>query len=98
MDGTGGVDYIVCDEENGLMAICQGYGLYLFETEGYGCVAYADDGMVYLKDNASILLSNNRSTIYRTHYKNCKALMEEAEKQFPGAELSDEKKVKYNIN
>lgn len=97
MDGSGSVDHIVCDDESGLLAICQGYGLFLFETGGYGCVAYADNGMVYLKDNDSILLSNDRRTICRTYYKDYKTLKEEAHRQFPGASLSDEKKVKYNI-
>ncbi len=97
MDGSGSVDHIVCDDESGLLAICQGYGLFLFETDGYGCVAYADNGMVYLKDNDSILLSNDRRTISRTYYKDYKTLKEEAHRQFPGASLSDEKKVKYNI-
>ena len=97
MDGSGSVDHIVCDDESGLLAICQGYGLFLFETGGYGCVAYADNGMFYLKDNDSILLSNDRRTICRTYYKDYKTLKEEAHRQFPGASLSDEKKVKYNI-
>ena len=98
MDSSATVDHLVCDDENGLMAICTGYGLYLFETDGYGCVAYADHGLMYLKANKSILLSSDRKLIERTYYKNYEALIKEAEKQFPGAELSDEKKVKYNIN
>jgi hypothetical protein len=38
------VEYISCDDESGLMAVSQGYSLFLFETAGYGCVAYAEDG------------------------------------------------------
>ncbi|MBR6486875.1 MAG: WD40 repeat domain-containing protein, partial [Lachnospiraceae bacterium] len=98
MDSSATVDHLVCDDENGLMAICTGYGLFLFETDGYGCVAYADHGLMYLKANKSILLSSDRKLIERTYYKDYEALIKEAEKQFPGAELSDEKKVKYNIN
>ena len=98
MDGTSSVSYLVCDEDSGLMAICQGAGVFLFETNGYGCVAYAGDGLTYLKQNDSILLSNNMSTVERIYYKDYKTLIEEAKKQFPGAELSDEKRVKYNIN
>ena len=98
MDGTGIVDYIVCDEEHGLMAVCQGYNLLLFKTPEYGCVAYAGDGIFYLKPDASILISHDRQEVHKTYYKDYKKLMEEAAKQFPGATLSDEKKVKYNIN
>lgn len=98
IDGTGIVDYIVCNEESNLIAVCQGYDLFLFETEGYGCVAYAGDGVFYLKTNDSILLSRNRRDVHRIYYKDYKKLMEEACKQFPGAALNDEKKAKYNIN
>lgn len=98
MDGTGIVDYIVCDEESNLMAVCQGYDLLLFKTPDYGCVAYASDGIFYLKNNDSILISHNRQDVHRTYYKDYKKLMDEAAKQFPGAALSEEKKVKYNIN
>ncbi|MBR5359765.1 MAG: hypothetical protein IK123_02645, partial [Lachnospiraceae bacterium] len=98
IDGTGTVDYLVCDEESGLMAICQGYDLFLFETKGYGCVAYASDGVLYLKNNDAIILAHNRKDAKRTYYKDYKKLLEEAAKQFPGAQLSEEKMVKYNIN
>lgn len=98
MDIYATVDYIVCDEDSDLMAVCTGYGLLLYETGSYGCVAYADEGLFYLKDNNSILLSRNRMEIKRTYYKDYKKLMEEARKQFPGATLNDEKKAKYNIN
>nr|MCR5356881.1 hypothetical protein [Lachnospiraceae bacterium] len=98
MDSPATIDHIVCDEDSGLMAICQGYGLYLLETKGYGCVAYASRGLLYLKSNDSILLSTDRKTVERTFYKDYKALIKEAQKQFPGAKLSDEEKIKYNIN
>lgn len=98
IDGTGIVQYIVCDDESGLMAVCQGSDLHLFETGTYGHVARADDGIFYLKSNDSILLSFNRRDVHRTYYKDYKKLMEEVGKQFPGAALSEEKKVKYNIN
>ena len=92
------VDFIVCDDESGLMAVCTGYGLMLYETGSYGCVAMVDDGLVYLKNNDSVLISRNRAEIKRTYYKDYKALTEEARKQFPEAKLSEEKKVKYNVN
>ena len=98
MDGTGIVDYIVCDEESDLMAVCQGSDLFIFKTPEYGCVAYAADGIFYLKNSDSILISHNRQDVHKTYYKDYKKLIEEAYKQFPGAKLSDEKKAKYNIN
>ena len=95
---TGTASWIVCDEDSGLMAVCLLDSLYLYETEGYGCIANASDGLAYFKSNDSILLSFDNMEIKRTFYKDYRALMEEAKRQFPGAALSDEKKVKYNIN
>ncbi|MCR5002280.1 MAG: toll/interleukin-1 receptor domain-containing protein [Lachnospiraceae bacterium] len=97
-NAAGTVSWIVCDEDRGLMAVCLLDSLYLYETAGYGCIANAGDGLAYFKSNDSILLSFDKMEIKRTFYKDYKALMEEAKRQFPGAALSDEKKVKYNIN
>ncbi|MBP5383883.1 MAG: toll/interleukin-1 receptor domain-containing protein [Lachnospiraceae bacterium] len=95
-DGT--ISYIVCDDESNLMAVCTGQSLFLYETKGYARVAYAEDGLVFLKSNDSVLVSIDRQDIKRTYYKDYKKLMEEAKKQFPGASLSDEKKTRYNVD
>lgn len=97
-DGNGNIHYIVCDEENGLMAACTGLSVFLFETNGYGLVAFAEDGILYLKNKASILLSIDRTKIKRTYYKDYKKLVEEAKKQFPDASLSAEKRTRYNVD
>ncbi|WP_044913749.1 toll/interleukin-1 receptor domain-containing protein [Butyrivibrio sp. WCE2006] len=89
---------IVCDEDSKLMAVCSGYGMLLYETDTYGCVADIDRGMAYFSDDDSILISSDRMDLKCTQYKNYKQLIEEAKKQFAGAVLSAEKKVKYNIN
>ncbi|MBO4904925.1 MAG: TIR domain-containing protein [Lachnospiraceae bacterium] len=98
IEGDGSISHIVCDDESKLMAVCTGASVFLFETRGYGCVAYAEDGLLYLKSNDSILVSIDRINIRRTYYKDYKKLMEEARKQFPGAELSAEKKTRYNVD
>ena len=98
LESDGTIDHIVCDDKNGLMAVCTGSSLFLFETESYGIVAYAEDGLLYLKSNGSILVSMDRAEIRRTYYKDYRKLIEEAKKQFPGASLSDEKKTRYNVD
>ena len=98
INAEGSLGFIICDEDSNLMAACLTNSLYLYETEGYGCVAYADKGQAYLKGNDSILINDDRKNIKRTYYKDYRKLMEEAKKQFPGATLDDEKRVKYNIN
>ena len=97
LDGSGSINYIVCDDESGLMAICEGYSTLLLETKGFGRVAYADDGITYLKNNNSILLTIDMMEIKRTYYKDYKELVKEAREQFPEASLSDEKRARYNI-
>ncbi|WP_029320797.1 TIR domain-containing protein [Butyrivibrio sp. AE3004] len=89
---------IICDEDSNLMAACSGYGMLLYETNNYGCVADIDRGMLYLGGEDSILISSDRMNIKRTHYKNYKELIDEAKKQFSDSVLSSEKQVKYNIN
>ena len=98
IDTSATVRQIICDEEDNLMALSVGYGTMLYETKGYGCVGFAQEGMFYLKSNNSILVSSDQTEVMRTYYKNYKQLVEEAKRQFPGAELSEEKKAKYNIN
>jgi WD40 repeat protein len=98
IDTSATVRQIICDEEDNLMALSVGYGTMLYETQGYGCVGFAQEGMFYLKSNNSILVSSDQTEVKRTYYKNYKQLVEEAKRQFPGAELTEEKKAKYNIN
>lgn len=98
MNASGSLGFIICDEDSSLMAACLTSSLLLYETEGYGCVAYADHGLAYLKSSDSILLSSDGMEFKRTDYKDYVTLIEEAKKQFPNASLDDEKKVKYNIN
>ncbi len=98
MDVGSKISHITCDDDDNLMAVCFGQGVLLFETETYGCVAESIYGLLYLKDDNSILVSFDEQVIKKTHYKNYSALIEDAKKQFPGAELSEEKKIKYNIN
>ncbi len=98
INASGTVSWISCDEDSGLMAVCLLDSLYLYETAGYGCIAHAEDGLAYFKSNDSLVLSFDKMDIKRTFYKDYRTLMEEAKKQFPGAALSEEEKVKYNIN
>ena len=98
VESDGSISFIVCDDDSSLMAVCTGVSLFLFETKGYGNVAYAEDGFVFLKSNDSILVSIDRTEVRRTYYKDYKKLVEEAKKQFPNATLSDEKKTRYNVD
>ncbi len=98
MDASASVSRLICDEDSSLMAVCTGYGIYLYETGNYGCVGYAEDGILYLKEDDSILLSTDGKTIKKCHYKDYKELMQEAGRQFPDAALTEEKRAMYNVD
>jgi len=97
IDGITEADSIICDDTDSIMAVCDGIYVYLFETGGYGLKARIEDGLIYLKSDNSAILCYDGRYMYKTFYKDHKTLIEEAGRQFPDAELSDEQKVKYNI-
>ncbi len=97
-EGYGELKEIICNTEKGFMAACDGSNAVLFETEGYRTVAEVPDAVAYIKDENGFLLCRSNRRYCETSYKDYEALRKESDVQFPGAELSDEKKVQYNIN
>ena len=97
MDGL--IDYIVEDEENGLLALDSGKLVVMLETSKYAVVAdcVSSFGVTYCKGKKSFILSGY-SNLYSIEYKDYKKLCEEARRQFGDAELSDEKKILYNVD
>ncbi len=79
------------------MAICDGAYLYLLNSDDYGVCAKIDGGKALFSSDNSILITTG-SKLYSTFYKDYKALLREARKQFPEAKLTEEKRVKYNMN
>ena len=51
----------------------------------------------YCKDNKTFILAQ-ADGLYSMEYKDYKKLCEEARRQFGDAELSDEKKILYNVD
>ncbi len=98
-DMGGLIQYIVEDEENGLLALDSGKVLALFETSKYAVVAdiLCSKGVTYCKDNKTFILAK-ADGLYSMEYKDYKKLCEEARRQFGDAELSDEKKILYNVD
>ena len=91
------IKYMLYDDADGKVAIVSGYSLYLVDTENYGLCAHVPDCVAYIKDTNSFI-QYYKGNVYRTYYKDYKMLIEETERQFPGAELSNAEKVEYNIN
>lgn len=83
-------------EDDGRIALCDNYTVSLVDAEEFGRLAYVEDGITYLAAKKLFILSVKKN-VWTTGYKDYKALLEEAKRQFPGAVLSEEKRVMYNI-
>ncbi len=81
---------------DGYIAVTDILYMYLIDTEHYGICAAVPYGAVYIPSEKSFILSDS-GHLYSVPHKDYKALIEEAKKQFPGAVLTDEEKVKYNL-
>ena len=84
------------DTEDGLLAVCTGNSIQLYNEEDFGILANVEHGTAFFRGNNLFFLGG--STKHGTlPYKNYKILLDEAKEAFPFSALSDEKKVKYNI-
>ena len=81
---------------DGYIALSDVLNMYLLDTEHYGICATVLYGAVYIPSDKTFILSN-AGHLYSVPHKDYKALKEEAYKQFPGASLTDEEKVRYNL-
>ncbi|MBR7021752.1 MAG: TIR domain-containing protein [Lachnospiraceae bacterium] len=88
------VSYMI--EEGERIAVCDNYTVSLIDAESFGRLAYVADAVTYLAPDKTFILVDGREA-WSAKYKDYKELLAEAEKQFPGASLSEEKKVTYNI-
>lgn len=84
-------------EDGGIIALCDNYTVSLVDAESFGRLAYVPDAIAYLAGTREFLLADGTDAWFAP-YKDYRALLAEAQKQFPGAELSAEKKVEYNID
>ena len=88
---------MICDTEDGLMAVMGNDELYLFETEGYGCKAFVQDGIAFLKKDNTFVLNPDNRHMFMTKYKDYTSLIKEADRQFKDSALDEIRKVKYNV-
>ncbi len=91
------VSFIVDAPEQGHLAVCTGYDTALLETQSYAQIADVPYGVVYLPGEGYFIQQYSKN-IYRTHYKDATALLEELARQFPGEALTDAEKAAYNID
>jgi WD40 repeat protein len=84
------------DIKDGLLAVCTGKTIYLFNEEDFGILALVDHGTAFFTESNLFFLGGSK-TFGTIPYKNYKILLDEAKEAFPFSALSDEKKVKYNI-
>ena len=87
----------IVQSDDGYIGICDIAHYFLIEPENFGICAQVTEGAAYIPSDKTFIISSS-GTLYSVPFKDYKALIEEAKKQFPGAELTTEEKVKYNIN
>ncbi|MBO4653259.1 MAG: TIR domain-containing protein [Lachnospiraceae bacterium] len=88
------VSYMI--EDGDRIAVCDNYTVSLVDASSFGRLAYVEDAVTYLASDKTFILVDGRNA-WAAKYKDYKALLQEAKKQFPGSSLSEEKKVTYNI-
>ena len=93
-DALSEVVYFVEDDD--FIAVCDNANVTLLDAERFGRLAYAPAAAVYLPAYKTFILTA-RTSAWSAEYKDYKALLAELERQFPGAELTKEKKVAYNV-
>ena len=94
-EGYYGVKRLIPDSD-GNLALCDGYYIFLLDDKTFGIKAIVPDAYTYIPSDKSFIQSRGYS-IYKAPYKDYKTLIEEAGAQFPGASLTPEEKLKYNI-
>ena len=88
------VSYMVEDGER--IALCDNYKLNLIDAETFGRLAFVPDGITYLAaEKTFVIVDGTRA--WTTKYKDYTELLAEAERQFPGAKLSEEKRMAYHV-
>ncbi|MCQ2493974.1 MAG: WD40 repeat domain-containing protein, partial [Lachnospiraceae bacterium] len=91
-----GVESLKYDEELHYYAVVLENGVTLMDELTNKPVAFVPNAFGYISSTHTFLVKNN-SDIYTTKYKNYEELIDEAHRQFPDAELTEEEKIKYNI-
>ncbi|MBO4809098.1 MAG: TIR domain-containing protein [Lachnospiraceae bacterium] len=90
------------------LALCDGYDIYLLtnnihtpvDPAEFGLLASPEYASLYVptEDGGGFFLMKRGYTIYKADYKDYRALLEDAKFEFPGAELTAEDRVKYNLD
>ena len=83
-------------EDGRFLALCDNYTVSLVDAKSFGRLAYVPYAVTFLSSEQKFILVSGRK-VWATGYKDYQMLLTEAKRQFPGASLSDEKKVLYNI-
>ncbi len=99
IDAYEGINNVIFDDANGVIALCTSRYVYLIENETFVLVADAvNNGTITYVPAAKAFVLSDTKGIWKIGYKDYRELIEEAKKQFPGAELTEEKKIRYNID
>ena len=90
------INYVVWDTEDGNVILVDSFDIHMLETETWARIAYAKGGIAYsVTDN--LFIQQKIDELYRSRYMDYRELLEEADRQLQGHELTDLQKREYNI-
>ena len=90
------IRYTLTDKEHGLFICFCRDGGYVFTAADHTLIAYVPDAVAYFSQDSSFIQQNDLN-VYRSHYMDYRALLEEAGNQLHGAALTGKEKLEYNI-
>lgn len=91
------IEDFVVDEFSGTISLVTTSDLVILNMEDYERIAQIDGGRAYLPLSGKILCSNNR-TLYQFPYMTLEMLIEEAQRQFADAKLSEAERIQYHVD
>ena len=96
-DQNNEIENLIFDEDAGTVCVNTQSEMMLLEDENYDIIAVIENGLAYLPSYSRIYCKYN-SSLYQFPYMTLEMLLEEAEKQFGDDILSDQERMRYNID
>lgn len=91
------INNVLQDSGSELTIVSTSTALYVLSNRDCGQLAYVPYGITYSSATGCFIIQD-RDNLSKIPYKNYRELIAEAKKQFPDAELSERKRIEYNID
>lgn len=86
----------VADDETGTICLLTSADMLILNQEDYQCIAYVEEGNMYLPQNGKVLCSHI-NTLYEFPYMTLEMLRDEAKQQFGDDSLTELERTQYHV-